>query len=121
MAARFRVIILDKGRAVEEQKIWRYVLWADVPSARQKFYAQPTGTKSAWVDAIQADNDQLVSGAVTEKVDTINGQTGWAMANYQTELQARWQVFQDDVTTNNPWNRYGSTWNGTTWTVGGVA
>jgi hypothetical protein len=43
------------------------------------------------------------------------------MPQYQAELQLRWQAFQDDVTTNNPWNRYGSTWNGTAWVLGGVA
>jgi hypothetical protein len=121
MAARFRVIILDKGRAADEQKIFRYVLWADVPPSRQSFYAQPAGTVSAWKDAIAADNAQIVNGSVTEKVDTINGQTGWSMPQYQAELQLRWQAFQDDVTTNNPWNRYGSTWNGTAWVLGGVA
>lgn len=120
MAARFRIIILDKPD-FDAPRVFRYVLWADVPVARQAFYAKPTGTVSAWKDAIAGDNSQLVSGAVSEKVATINGQAGWTIADYQTELQTRWQAYQDAITNTNLWNRYGSTWNGTTWVLGGVA
>jgi hypothetical protein len=120
MAARFRVIVLDKSD-LSNQNIFRYVLWADVPPVRQAFYTQPAATVSAWKDATVGDNAQLVSGAVAEKVAEIQVAPGTGMPAIQAEIQIRWQAFQDQVTTLNPWNRYGSTWDGTTWVLGGVA
>jgi hypothetical protein len=120
MAARFRVIVLDKSD-LSNQNVFRYVLWADVPAARQPFYVQPADTVSAWSGAQTGDNAQLVSGAVAEKVDTIQVAPGTGMPAIQAEIQIRWQTYQEQVTNLNPWNRYGSTWDGTTWVLGGVA
>ena len=122
MAARFRIIILDNPDfEAETQRTWRYVFWADIPTARQKFMTQPAGTKSAWIDAVQADNDQLVSGAVLEWVNTITVPAGATVPQMQQFLQDRWAIFNTLVQTNR-WGRYGSTWNASgVWTMGGVA
>ena len=121
MAARFNIIILDKPDPTNAE-LFKYVLWADVPTARQPFYAKPAGTVSAWKDAIAADNSQLVSGAVSEKVDTVQVAKGSGMAVAQAEMEARWTAYQNEVNTSNPWVRYGSTFkSGTGWVLSGVA
>lgn len=119
MAARFRVIILDRVDVTDPRSI-RAVFWADVPAARQPFYAIP-GATSEWKDATAADNTALQDGSVTERVATVVLQAGWTQNQIRNELQTRWQVWQDHVTSWNAWDRYGSTWNGTSWTQGGVA
>ena len=121
MAARFRIIILDKPDPTNAE-LFKYVLWADVPTARQPFYAKPAGTVSAWKDAIAGDNSQLVSGAVSEKVDTMQVAKGSGMAVAQAEMVARWNAYQNEVNTSNPWVRYGSTYDPSgAWTLTGVA
>lgn len=115
MAARFRVIVLD-----QDDRTFHYVLWADVPVARQPFYANPAAV-SAWKDALPADNAQLVSGAVTEKTGSVVFPTGTGIAASQAALQDLWQSFQSRVTNDNMWIRYGSTWDGATWVMTGVA
>lgn len=114
MAARFKIIVLDKPDA----DTFHVVFWADVPAARQPFYAKP-GAVSAWKAALQADNDKLVSGEVTEQERRFSV-AGMNVAQARAAAEALWTQFQDVVTTNNPWTRYGETWNGTTWVPGGV-
>jgi len=112
-----RIIILDK---LPEANRYRYALWADVPPARQAFYAAPERA-SAWIGASAGDNAALAAGQVVERVDIISVAAGSTLAGIQAELQATWQKFQDEINNQNPWIRYGTTWDGSTWAVGGVA
>src|SRR3990167_8111087 len=119
---RLSIIILDRPEPTNQQ-VYRYVLWADVPVARRPFYAALAGPTavSAWKDALAADNTALQSGSVVEKVDTIQVPASATLAEIRSFLQARWTDFQASITTINPWQRYGTAWDGTTWTAGGVA
>ena len=118
MAARFKIIILDRARSDANE--YRYVLWVDVPIARQTFYAN-TGATSAWKDALPADLAALQTGSVVEIVQTQRVPAGATLPQVQAFLQQRWMNFQNDVANTNPWVRYGTTWDGATWIVGGVA
>lgn len=115
---RLRIIILDRDR--ENAAQFRYVLWADVTFTRQAFYARP-GAVSSWKDATAADNTNIANGVVAERVDVISRQPGGTLAQIQADLVASWTAFQAEVNTVNPWVRYGTTWDGTTWVPGGVA
>ena len=121
MAVTKRVIILEQISAAPLS--YRYAMWADVPSARQVFYAaKQAGMVSAWKDAAVADNTALQNGSVTERVDSTSMAAGDTLATAQARLQAIWLVFQAEITNTNPWLRYGSfmdTSNG--WTAGGVS
>ena len=118
---RLSIIILDRPEPTNQQ-VYRYVLWADAPVARQPFYATLAGPTfaSAWRDALAADNAALQNGSVVEKVDTIQVSTAATLADIRAFLQARWTDFQASIMTINPWQRYGTTWDGTAWTAGGV-
>ena len=115
--ARLRIIVLDQ----QDARTFNYVFWADVPAARQPFYAKPVGTVSAWKEALVADNAALVDGSVVELVGTLGVPASTSLAQAQAILQATWQAFQDRITATNRWARYGTTWDGVTWTPGGVA
>lgn len=94
--------------------------WADVPAARQSFYANPSA-KSAWTGASTADNTNLQNGSVVEQLFVQRVPPGSTIASVEAALQAAWQAYQSSITNTNPWQFYGSTWNGTTWTINTVA
>lgn len=110
--ARLRIIILDRIDA----DTYRYALWADVPLARQAVYAN-VEAKSVWKDATTADNTALQSGAVVETTSSQRVPAGSTLPQIEAFLESRWANFQAEITNNNPWQRYGSTWDGTTWVV----
>lgn len=94
----------------------RVALWADVPAARQTFYAN-INAKSAWVGATTADNTALQNGSVSENVVVQRVPPGATLAQVQGFLQTQWQNYQTYINNFNPWNHYGSTWDGITWAM----
>ena len=111
---RLKIIILE----TEPGKV-SYAFWADVPAARQRFYANASKV-SAWKDAIAADNTALQNGSVTERVHYLDIDAGTADADKRQALRRDWQAFQARINDYNPWSKYGTTFD-TAWTVGGVA
>ena len=111
-----RVIILEQL----DTRTYRYALWADVPLARQTYYANPAAS-SEWKQATAADVAALASGAVVEHVDHFVVEAGTGLPAVRALLQTQWQGFQDRITSDNPWVRYGTFWDGATWTAGGVS
>lgn len=112
-----KIIILE----TTSNRLIRYVMWADVPTARQKFYADPNFV-SAWIDAPTVDSvnvSNLRSGALVERVaeERIDG----SAALIRTTLEARLAAYQAEIAARNNWSKYGTTFDGTTWTVGGAA
>lgn len=121
MAISKRVVILEKLGAAP--LAYRYLMWADVPAARQPFYAakQATGV-SAWKDAAAGDNTALQNGSVTERVAETTMQAADTISTAMTRLQVIWTAYQAEITAADPWDRYGSFMDtSNAWTAGGVA
>ena len=113
--ARLKIIVLEtNGNEIS------YAFWADVPAARQIFYAD-AGKASVWKDATAADNAALQNGSVVEKTDSIVFEPSAGAPRIRQELEALHNRFQNKITAHNPWNRYGTVFDGTAWTNGGVA
>ena len=111
---RLRVVILDQHP--DDLNTYNVILWADVPAARQSMYADPNA-KSAWSGATAADNTNLQNGSMSESHFSQRIPAGTALAQIENFLQNAWTNYQNQITNYNPWQRYGSTWDGTTWTV----
>jgi hypothetical protein len=111
-----RLNVIFLAGTPDDPNTWQAALWADVPAARQTFYAS-SNAKSAWTGATAADNTNLQSGAIAEKIITQRVPPGTSIAQIETFLQNQWTAFQNEITNANPWVHYGSTWDGTTWTV----
>ena len=62
---RLRVIILDQTS--DDANTYNCVMWADVPAARQSYYAN-ANAKSAWNGATAADNTNLQTGVMVEQL-----------------------------------------------------
>lgn len=117
--ASFRVIILEK--AAGGSVAYRYALWALVNApARQPFYANPQKT-SAFKDIEAQDLTDLRAGLFVERVEVFSSASALTLGQVRAELEARWTAFQAEVDTHNPWDRYGSTWNGTIWAANGAS
>lgn len=115
---RLRIIILERPDR-DDPNTYNYVFWADVPIERQPFYAQ-AGKLSVWKDALTADSAAIAAGEVVERQGTIKVPSGATVGQIQGYLEARHAAFQADITNNNQWNRYSTTWDGTTWVPGGI-
>jgi hypothetical protein len=108
-----QIVVLDQISPVQ----FRYVLWATVIAARQSYYADPTLT-SAYKGASAPELAALRAGQVLEQTGIISKPSGTNVADLQADLQALFTTFQNDVNNNQwPGRRYGSTWDGTTWTI----
>jgi len=124
-----KIIILD--RVGEPSDVaYRVAFWLTVPSTRYAFYVKPAGMnpdgspipfKSAWKDATEADNQDLRDGKVLEVIETYTLPAGVTLAQVQTFLQNKFTEKQDWLNSINPYVRYGSYWDGTSWTAGGVS
>ena len=110
-----RIIILDRNQGGR----FGYALWADVPATRQSFYAD-VNKKSVWLGASVAENGDIAAGRVVEDVNEAALPPGTPIVQIQNFLEQQWADFQTRITNANPWNRYGTFWDGTTWTVGGA-
>lgn len=105
-----RLIVLEgKGAS------WRVALWADVPVARQPFYADPNKV-SAWKDAAAGELTNLRNGSVAEKVQDIDFDQVQTNPQKMATAQALQVAWQAEVNARNDWPRYGSFWDGTVWT-----
>jgi hypothetical protein len=102
--------------------VYTYLLRADVPVARQSLYAAP-GYKSAF-QPIAPDTDPdasaLISGAVVEQTSTLTGGSGQTLPQIQAELVSRQATYQSQITNLTTFNRYGTFFDGVTWTPQGV-
>src|SRR5215472_4243512 len=104
---RLRVIFL--AGMPDDPNTWQAALWADVPAARQTFYADtavPPTRKSIWTGATTADNTALQNGSVVETVLTQRVPPGTTIAQVENYLQAQWQNYQDSINSANPWIHY---------------
>ena len=113
------IVILERT-SVNPQTV-QFVLRANVPAGRQSYFANTEKT-SAFPGISVGDLADLRAGVFIEKTDSVS--TGsLTIAQVGTQLVAAQQAFQARVTADaehNPYKFYGSTWDGTTWTVRGV-
>lgn len=111
-----RNIIIQERINIPSDFSFRYVFWAAVPVARQTFYADATKT-SVVKDATAGETTALQNGSVVEQQNAGNYPAGTPIATIQTDLIARFNTYQTLITNTNPWIYYGTSWNGTSWTV----
>lgn len=117
-----QIIILDRAGWPSDDA-YRVAFWLTVPVARRPFYADAAFVSQAEGDAAPdvTELEALRTGAVVERVETVYMRAGTSAAQRAARLQALWQKHQGEVDARNDWDRYGTFWDGTSWTVRGVA
>ena len=115
-----RQIILLERLNEPSDMTFRYVLWATVPAARVSAYANATAT-SAFRDATAPELAAIQAGQVAERVDVFQAPIGTPIAQVQSALITAFTRYQAQINAFNPTVRYGTAWDGTSWTVAGTA
>ena len=111
-----QIIVLDRT----DTNTFNVAFWLAVPTTRQPFYANSAAT-STYKSASAAELTAIQSGAVVEQVDNFAFIASQTIASIMSFLQTEFTARQLVITNANPWNRYGSFFDGATWTAGGVA
>lgn len=110
-----KIIILESNPVLPGEITFRFAMWADVPVTRQARYANPALTSDV-NGATASELDAIRSGAVVERIEEGRWPKGTTVPQVQAELIKRFQAFQADVSTDNRWARYGTSWDGASWT-----
>lgn len=93
--------------------------WPTVPTQRQTYYAN--ANKTSQVRTITAPElAELQSGQITEVVKKMNFSAGTPQGIITSALVAEFNKIQDEVNGYNEWNYYGTSWDGTSWTLAGI-
>ena len=110
-----KIIILESNPVTAGEIAFRYAMWADVPAARQSRYADATLTSQV-VGATAGELTALRNGSVVEKVEEARFGASTVPA-VQALLINRFNAYQTEITAKNPWQRYGTSWDGSSWTA----
>lgn len=112
-----RIIILEKL----ESNRYRAAMWADVPVARQPFYAD-AGLVSQFKNIAAGDLSKLRAGQLTERVIDFYAAPADSLGQIEAKLQTQFAAFQNEINSANPWTRYGSMWDDATgWSLQNVS
>ena len=114
-----RIIILNRVN-IPSDLDFNVVFWADVPVARQSFYADPL-IKSRYKNATTDELTALQSGVIVETTFLLRSVAGQGIGQIQTRLIDAFNDFQSHITNDNSYVRYGTYWDGTSWTSVTVA
>jgi len=111
-----QIVFIEREVVPAPATVWKAVLWVTVPVARQAFYAKPPTWKSAFSGATVQELADLRAGVIAEKVQRLSSPNGQTFNQAKADFELDWQQFQNYVNNYNPWNRYGTSWDGTGWT-----
>jgi hypothetical protein len=102
---------------------FRVAYWLTVPAARQSFYANAAAVSAVKDGSVtQAETDALRNGSVLEQIVDFQAQPGRTLAQVQSDLVADYARVQAALNANaGLYQRYGSYYDGTAWTVKNIA
>ncbi|GAC1700095.1 MAG: hypothetical protein NVS9B4_00850 [Candidatus Acidiferrum sp.] len=124
-----QIIILENhtpGAGPTEPQIYKYLFWLNVPVGRQPYFANAAATSAANKGPNAATAAELLAiqnGAVKEVIETINVAPGTSIAQIQAILTSALTAAQSALSSPsaNPWVHYGSSHDGSIWTINTVA
>jgi len=113
-----KIIILER---LDEPSDYNFnvLFWLDVPAERQRFFANPAAT-SAYKDATPEEIAAIQNGQIKEVVQKCSYLAGTTIAAIIADLQAKYSANQAALNSHNPWVRYGTYWDGSSWTQQGT-
>jgi hypothetical protein len=114
-----QIIVLDRLPNAGGIAQYNVAFWLGVIAARQTFFANAQATSQ--VKGITAGElTALQNGSVVERVEQYGVDPAKTIAQIQADLVARKNVLQADLDATNQFARYGTSFDGTTWTNGGA-
>lgn len=114
-----KIIVQDEILESSDLSI-NYVLWLSVPAGKEVIYANLDAV-SVVKDVTQGELDALKAGQVIEKKRKINLPKESTITSIKSALEEIYNSDQSLINSRNTYKYYGSFWDGTTWTLGGIA
>ena len=118
MATR-KIIILERINEPSDYD-FRYVIRATYNPKFTNFKKDPN-RKSILVDATLEENAEMIIGLVEERSGIAHFSPGTDIKEIQSNLEKRLSEFQSEIDQRNPFKLFQSSFDGTTWTLKGVA
>lgn len=113
-----KIIILDRSYEGSDLAL-NYVFWIEPPSGHKSKYADPQAT-SAYTEATAQELAQLRNGSIVEVSGRLVLPNGTPDVPLQTKLISLYNEEQSKIGNAKKWSHYGSFWDGTSWTMGGI-
>lgn len=114
-----KIIVLERVN-IPSDFSFKYVFWLSVPAARQTYNANATAS-SVVKDATAAELTAIKNGSVVEVTGIAEYLAGTSVPTIQADLINKYNAEQAKLNTANQWQYYGSSWDGTTWSLKSVA
>lgn len=109
-----KIILLDRLALGATDEMYRVAFWLTVPVERRPYYADPG--KTSVVKNITADElGDLRAGQFVEMVETLNRPPEATEEQAEAMLEMSFLRRQADLNALNPFDRYGTYWDGETW------
>ena len=115
-----KIIVVETGTPWPGQLSITCALWATVPANLQVKYTQGTDWKSVYAGATTAEIATIQAGSISERVFSTNVPTGTTVPVIKGILIDAFNIFQNSVTNDNRYQYYGTFYEGTVWTNGGL-
>jgi len=113
-----QIIILEQPGLPSDLR-YHVAFWLSVPAERQQYVANPDAT-SRVKDATTGELTALRDGSVVEFMHEAIYPLNTPISVIGNDLVARYNETQAQVNANNPWNRYGTFYDGNSWTLKSV-
>lgn len=112
-----QVIVLEQlGEQVAGAPLrFRFAFWPVVPTARRQFYVDATATSQV-IGASVAEQTALRNGEFVEVIEDAQWPAGTGVAKIRSDLESRFAEVQAQINRDNRWARYGTSWDGASWT-----
>ncbi len=109
-----KIILLDRLALGSVDESYRVAFWLDVPAERRQFYANPQAV-SVVRDITAEEIGDFRAGRFVEVVDNLTKPPKATEEEARAMLEMSYLRRQADLNALNPWERYGTYWDGATW------
>lgn len=109
-----QIIVLERTDEPSDMN-FNVLFWLAVPVSRQPFYAD-VNKISQFKDISAQELQDIRDGKVLEVDQKASYLAGTPIASVRNDLVTRFNSAQTDFNTRNPWVRYGTNYDGATWT-----
>jgi hypothetical protein len=109
-----KIILLDRLALGSIDEAYRVAFWLEVPEERRGFYANPSAASA--VQGITAEElGDLRAGRFVEQVESLTKPASATEEQARAMLEGSYMRRQGELNARNPWDRYGTYWDGGKW------
>ena len=109
-----KIILLDRLALGSVDESYRVAFWLEVKEERRPFYANPNAA-SAVKDITPDELGDLRAGRFVEELDSLTKPAAASEQQARAMLEGSYMRRQAELNDRNPYDRYGTYWDGGAW------